>query len=238
MSDLKYKRVLLKMSGEVFEGDLESGIDGGRLMSLAKEIKELVEIGAQVGVVVGGGNIWRFRDFKEMTFLKRTSSDTMGMMATVMNSLALEAALKELGVNARAMSALPCPKAIETYTIRDAQKHMDNGEVLIFGGGTGVPHFTTDSAAALRALEMNCDVLMKATKVDFVYDKDPMEHDDALKFEEMTFQDVIEQELGVMDLTCAALCNEGGMKMLVFNLTKSGNMKRALLGEKIGTIIN
>lgn len=237
MAKLKYKRVLLKLSGEVFKGKMESGIDGGVLMSLAKEVRGLQKIGCQIGIVLGGGNIWRFRDFQHMK-LGRVTSDTMGMMATVMNALAFESALKELGADVRAMSSFPCEKAMENYLPKRAMQHMDKGRIVIFAGGTGSPFFTTDSAAALRALEMECDVLLKATKVDYVYDKDPVKHRDAKKYTKMRYQDVIEKGLGVMDLTCASLCKDGGMPMLVFNLNKKGNIEKAVKGDKIGTIIN
>ena len=237
MAKLKYKRVLLKLSGEVFKGELESGIDGEVLMGFAKEILKLQKMGTEIGIVIGGGNIWRFRDNKHLKF-DRVTSDTMGMMATVMNGLALEAALKEVGAKVRAVSSLPCEKALENYVPKRAKHHMDKGRIVIFAGGTGSPFFTTDSAAALRALEMECDVLLKATKVDFVYDKDPVKYKDAKKFTELTYQAVIEKQLGVMDMTCASLCKDGGIPMLVFNLNKKGSMESAIQGDKIGTIIN
>jgi uridylate kinase len=236
MAKLKYKRILLKMSGEVFKGRLKSGIDGDVLVALAKRVRNLQKMGCEVGIVIGGGNIWRFRDFKHLE-LGRVTSDTMGMMATVMNALAFESALKSVGADVRAVSAFPCEKAMENYVPKRAKQHLDKGRIVIFAGGTGSPYFTTDSAAALRALEMQCDVLLKATKVDYVYDKDPMKYKNAKKYEKMTFKDVIEQGLGVMDLTCASLCKGGGMPMLVFNLNKKGNIKKAVTGAKVGTII-
>ena len=233
---LKYKRVLLKLSGEVFKGDLPSGVDGDLLISFAKDIKKLQKMGTEVGIVVGGGNIWRFRDFKHLQ-LDRVTSDTMGMMATVMNSLALEAALKEVGADVRAVSSFSCEKAMENYVPKRAKHHMENGRIVIFAGGTGSPFFTTDSAAALRALEMECDVLMKATKVDYVYDKDPVKHKDAKKYAKMRYQEVIVNIVGVMVLTCASLCKDGGLPMLVFNLSKKGNIEKAVKGGQVGTII-
>ena len=237
MAKVKYKRILLKLSGEVFKGDNDYGYDAKILKALAKEVKDVQKLGCEVGIVIGGGNIWRFRDFEHLG-LPRVTSDTMGMLATVMNAMAFESALKKEGVDARAVSALACEKAVETYVPKRAQHHMDKGRVVIFAGGTGSPFFTTDSAAALRALEMGCDVLLKATKVDFVYDKDPVKHKDAKKYTKMKFQEVIENNLGVMDLTCASLCQSGKMPMIVFNLNKKGNIKRAVMGEKVGTIIN
>ena len=226
MAKLKYKRVLLKLSGEVFKGSQNSGIDGATIMDLAKRVKNLQKMKCQVGIVIGGGNIWRFRDNKHLD-LGRVTSDTMGMMATVMNALAFESAV----------SALPCEKAMENYLPKRAKHHMEQGRIVIFAGGTGSPYFTTDSAAALRALEMECDVLLKATKVDYVYDKDPMKYKNAKKYTSMKYQEVIEQGLGVMDLTCASLCKSGGLPMLVFNLNKKGNIKKAVTGGKVGTII-
>ncbi|PIR55048.1 UMP kinase [Candidatus Peregrinibacteria bacterium CG10_big_fil_rev_8_21_14_0_10_36_19] len=234
---MKYKRILLKLSGEVFKGDLDFGFDGKILKGLAQEVKKVQKLGCQVAIVIGGGNIWRYRDFKHLT-LPRVTSDTMGMLATVMNALAFESALNDEGVAARAMSSFPCESAVENYSIKKAKHHLNKGRVVIFAGGTGNPFFTTDSAAALRALEVDCDVLLKATKVDYVYDKDPVKHKDAKKFTKMSFQDVIVNGLEVMDLTCASLCESGNMPMLVFNLNKKGNIEKAVMGDKIGTIIN
>ncbi len=235
-SKLKYKRILLKLSGEVLAGKGDSPFDSKVLESLAKDVKKLQKMGCQLGIVIGGGNIWRYRDFKNLN-LERVTSDTMGMMATVMNALAFESALKKVGAKVRAVSAFPCEKAMETYLPKRAKNHLEKGYITIFAGGTGSPFFTTDSAAALRALEMECDVLMKATKVDYVYDKDPMKYKDAKKYTKLNYQDVIEQNLGVMDLTCASLCKNGGMTMLVFNLNKKGSIEKAIKGAKIGTII-
>jgi uridylate kinase len=237
MSKLKYKRVLLKLSGEVFRGNGTAPFDKSILMNLAKEVSDLQKKGCQIGLVIGGGNIWRFRDFKDLG-LGRVTSDTMGMMATVMNALAFESALKKVGADVRAVSAFPCEKAMETYLPKRSKHHLEKGRIVIFAGGTGSPFFTTDSAAALRALEMECDVLLKATKVDYVYDKDPVKHKDAKKYEKMNYSQVIEQKLGVMDLTCASLCKEGNLPMIVFNLNVKGNIEKAVKGLKIGTFIN
>lgn len=234
---LKYRRVLLKLSGEVFKGKGDDVISGEVLMDLAKDVYKLQKTGCQVGIVIGGGNIWRFRDFKNLK-LDRVTSDTMGMMATVMNALAFESALKQLGADVRAVSSFPCEKAMETYLPKRAKHHMEKGRIVIFAGGTGSPFFTTDSAAALRALEMDCDVLLKATKVDYVYDKDPMKHKNAKKYTKMSYQEVIEKGLEVMDLTCASLCKEGGLPMIVFNLNKKGNIEKAVQSGNIGTFIN
>ena len=237
MAKLKYKRILLKLSGEVFGGENGIGIDGKVLKNLAQEIKKVKALGCEIGLVIGGGNIWRYRDFKSLNF-DRVTSDQMGMLATVMNALAFEEALKAVGVKVRAVSSFPCEKALENYSIKRCRHHLEKGSVIIFAGGTGSPFFTTDSAAALRALEMNCDVLLKATKVDYVYDKDPKKHKDAKKYENLSFQEVIEKNLQVMDLTCASLCKDGDLPMLVFNLGKQGNIEKVVKGAKIGTIIN
>lgn len=237
MPKLKYKRVLLKLSGEVFKGDLDIGIDGNVLLELAKDVRKLQKMGCEIGIVLGGGNIWRYRDFKHLK-LDRVISDNMGMMATVMNALAFENALREVGADVRAVSAFPCEKAMENYLPKRAKHHMEKGRIVIFAGGTGSPFFTTDSAAALRALEMDCDILLKATKVDYVYDKDPIKYKNAKKYEKLTYQEVIEKNLEVMDLTCASLCKAGGIPMLVFNLNKKGSIEKAVMGGKIGTLIN
>lgn len=234
---IKYKKILLKLSGEVFEGEKGYGIDFQKVLDFAAEIKDVHKSGVAVGIVVGGGNIWRFRDFSNVDFLERTDSDMLGMMATVMNSVVLSSALIKQGVKSRVLSSFPCESLCETYNIKKAKQYLNDGEILIFAGGTGSPFFTTDSASALRALEMSCDVLMKATKVDFVYDKDPVKFKNAQKIESMTFEDVVKQKLGVMDLTCASLLDEGHIPMLVFNLTKKGNIKKAVKGDKIGTFI-
>jgi len=233
---LKYKRILLKLSGEVFKGEQGYGIDGKKIIEIAEAVKSLQDMGVQIGIVIGGGNIWRFRDFQHLT-LDRVTSDTMGMMATVMNALAFESALNQIGANVRAVSSFPTPRAMETYVPKRSRHHLNKGKIVIFAGGTGSPYFTTDSSAALRSLEMECDVLMKATKVDYVYDKDPALHKDAKKYTEMKYQEIIEKGLGVMDLTCASLCKEGKMPMLVFNLNKKGNIEKAITGQNIGTII-
>ncbi|MFH1218330.1 MAG: UMP kinase [Candidatus Peregrinibacteria bacterium] len=237
MAKLKYKKVLLKLSGEVFGGKGGEGIDGGVLTKLAKEVKSLQKMGCKLGIVIGGGNIWRYRDFKHLE-LGRVTSDTMGMFATCMNALAFENVLKGMGAEVRAVSAFPCEKAMENYVPKRAKHLMEDGKIVIFAGGTGSPFFTTDSAAALRALEMECDVLLKATKVDYVYDKDPMKYKNAKKYEKMSFDEVIEKNLGIMDLTCASLCKAGGMKMLVFNLNTKDSIKKAVSGGKIGTVVD
>ena len=236
-SKLKYKRVLLKLSGEVFKGDQESGVDGDKLMEIAKEVKALQKLGCELGIVIGGGNFWRFRDSNHLK-VDRVVLDSMGMMATCMNAIIFEAALKSIGCKVRAVSKFPCEMALGNYVPKLAQQYMDDGEIVIFAGGTGNPYFTTDSAAALRALEMNCDVLLKATKVDYVYDKDPVKYKDAKKYLKLDYEEILDKQLRVMDLTCASLCMDGGLPMLVFNLDKKGSIEKAVKGVKIGTVIN
>lgn len=237
MPKLKYKRILIKLSGEVFKGDKEYGFDAKVLNSFAKMLVKLQKQGVQVGVVNGGGNLWRFRDFEHLK-LDRVISDSMGMMATVMNAMALSNAINENNGKAVAMSAYPCEKAMVNYEPMRARRVLDEGNIAIFAGGTGSPFFTTDSAAALRALEVDAEVLLKATKVDHVYDKDPMKYKDAKKFAKMTYQDVIENNLGVMDLTCASLCKSGDLPMIVFNVNKKDNLEKIVQGKKVGTFIN
>jgi uridylate kinase len=244
MAKLKYKRILLKMSGEVFKGSLASGVDFGVVSDLAKRVKKVRDMGVEIGIVIGGGNIWRYRDNKASGKggsgyeLDRVTSDTMGMMATNMNALAFESVLNSIGCESVAFTAFQSPGAMKTYTVRRGRKAMRRGRVVIFGGGTGSPFFTTDSAAAMRALEMKCDVLMKATKVDYVYDKDPVRYKNAKKFTELTYDEVLKRELGVMDMTCASLCEQGGLPMLVFNLEKDGLIVKACKGAKVGTLIS
>lgn len=240
---LKYKRILLKMSGEVFKGSLASGIDYEVVVALARRVAKVRDMGVEIGIVIGGGNIWRYRDNKASGKagdsgyeLDRVASDTLGMMATNMNALAFESVLLSIGCDAVALTAFPC-RGIKTYNVWRGRRAMRRGKVVIFGGGTGSPFFTTDSAAAMRALEMQCDVLMKATKVDYVYDKDPEKHKNAKKFEKLTYREVLEKRLGVMDMTCASFCEEGKMPMLVFNLNKEGLIEKACKGGKVGTII-
>lgn len=237
MSRLKYKRILLKLSGEVFGGEKGEGIDGKVMAELAKEVYGVQKLGCQIGLVLGGGNFWRYKDFQHLK-LDRVVSDHIGMLATVMNALAFEEALKAAGADVRAVSSFPAEKALEIYNPKSARHDLDKGRIVIFAGGTGSPFFTTDSAAALRALEMDCDALLKATKVDYVYDKDPVKFKDAKKYTVLEYQEVIEKGLGVMDLTCASLCKEGKIPMLVFNLNKKGNIEKAVKGDKIGTLIN
>lgn len=237
MKKATYKRIMLKLSGEVLEGTQGSGIDFKMMQSLCKEVAALQKDGVEVVIVIGGGNFWRYRDFKD-SGLDRVASDYMGMLATIMNSAAMQGTFTNMGVKARALSAIPMQNVVESYVRDKALRYLSSGEVVICSGGTGNPFFTTDTAAALRALELHCEVLMKATKVDYVYDKDPEKNKDAHKFEQMSYEDVLKRDLGVMDLSAISLCKEEKLPIIVFNLKTPDNMRRVLNGEKVGTLIN
>ncbi|HLC75952.1 MAG TPA: UMP kinase [Candidatus Peribacterales bacterium] len=229
-----YKRIMLKLSGEALSGKGDFGLEKDALHRIAEEVVAVTKEGIEVTVTVGGGNIWRFRDQKE-SGIERTASDAMGMLATIMNAVALQAAIEALGAESRVCSAIDVPQLAEPYLRRRAVRHIQKGRIVICAGGTGNPYFTTDSAAALRALELNCDIIMKATNVDGVYDKDPKVHKDAKRYDELTLQEAIEKGLGVMDQAALSLCREQGMGVLVFDFTTSGNLFRAVKGEKVGT---
>ena len=229
-----YKRILLKLSGEVLAGEQGHGIDFDMVTNVCTYIKRVAESGVQVGLVVGGGNFWRGRSSGTMN---RTRADNMGMLATVMNSLALCEALEQLGVRARVMSAVDMQPIAEQFVARDAVKHLEDGEVVIFGCGTGCPFFSTDTAAALRAAEIEADVIFKATNVDGVYDKDPNKFADAVKYDVLTHSEVLAKGLKVMDSTAASLCRDNGIAILVFNLEDPENIIRAVNGENIGTLV-
>ena len=233
---MAYKRIMLKLSGEVFAGKKRDGIDHTSLMHVAKQIIPLTEI-AEVVVVVGGGNIWRYRDTQE-SGIERTVSDAMGMLATIMNSVALQSALESLGTQTRVLSAIDIPQLAEAFIKRRALRHLEKGRVVICAGGTGNPYFTTDSAAALRALELGCDVVLKATNVDGVYDKDPKRFRSAKLYGELTYQEAIAQNLNVMDQSAFSLCREQKLPIVVFNFFKKGALLRAAKGENIGTVVH
>jgi uridylate kinase len=235
--NVKYKRILLKLSGEVMAGNKNSGIDVDYVDNLCKEIAEVHKLGVQIGIVVGGGNIWRYRDYQK-SGIERIMSDNMGMMATVMNGSAMKNAFQKAGVDCRVMSALRVQQVAEDYFPPRAFHHLNNDRVVICVGGTGNPFFTTDSAAALRSLELECDILLKATKVDGVYTADPKKNKSAKKFDNIPYKDVLKMDLRVMDLTAVTLCKDGGMPILVFNLYKKGNIKRAVMGEELGTLVS
>lgn len=236
MAKTKYKRILLKLSGEAMLGKREYGIDPAVCDYLAQEIKELVANKIEVVIVLGGGNIFRGLS-GEKQGMKRITGEYLGMMATVMNSLALGSALTNIGVENRVQSALEMPQVCETYIRDKALSHLAKGRVVIVGAGSGHPYFTTDTAAAIRACELDCEVLFKATKVDGVYDQDPVKFPAAKKFEELGYLDVINDGLDVMDATAITLCRDNKIPILVFKLMETGNILKAAGGEKIGTII-
>ena len=231
-----YKRVLLKLSGEALVGKRSFGIDAETVSLIASEIKEVVELGVQLGVVIGGGNIFRGLE-ADVHGIERTSADYMGMLATVINSLALQSALERQGVSTRVQSAIEMKEVAEPFIQRRAIRHLEKGRVVIFAAGTGNPYFTTDTAASLRAVEIKADVIMKATKVDGVYDKDPVKDKDAQKFDRITYTDVLTRDLKVMDATAISLCRDNRLLIVVFNMQKKGNIKRAICGQPIGTTV-
>jgi len=233
---MKYKRILLKLSGEALLGN-DYNIDPKACDFVASEIKTLVEIGVEVVVVLGGGNIFRGKAAEEHG-MNRTTGDYIGMLATVMNSLALRSTLSKIGIESRVASALDMPKVCEPYVRDKALRHLEKGRVVIAAAGSGNPYFSTDTAAAIRACELNCDTVLKATKVDGVYDKDPIKFKDAIKFKELTYLDVINKKIEVMDSTAITLCMENNLPICVFELMKHGNIKRAASGEAVGTAIS
>lgn len=231
-----YKRVLLKLSGEALMGEQEFGISSDVIASYARQIKEIADLGVEVSVVIGGGNI--FRGLSGATQgVDRVTGDHMGMLATVINSLALQNSIEKLGVQTRVLTAIEMPKIAEPFIKRRAQRHLEKGRVAIFGAGTGNPYFTTDTAAALRAIEMNTEVVLKATKVDGIYDKDPVKYADAVKYETVTYTEVLNKNLKVMDATAISLCRENKLPIIVFDSLTEGNIKRVIMGEKIGTTV-
>ncbi|MCB9771146.1 MAG: UMP kinase [Candidatus Omnitrophica bacterium] len=233
-----YKSILLKLSGEAMMGKFDHGIDAEMCASLAGQIKEVVSMGVTVALVVGGGNIFRGQVASKSFGLDRSVADYMGMLATVLNGLALQNALEKIGVPTRVMSAIQMHQVAEPYIRRRAIRHLEKKRVVIFVAGTGNPFFTTDTTAALRAAEMEADVIMKATKVDGIYSADPMVDKKATKFPELKFIDVLKKKLKVMDLTAISMCMDNNVPIVVFDINKSGNIKRAVMGEKIGTIVH
>lgn len=231
-----YKRVLLKLSGEALMGSQDFGIDPDILNRVAEEISELVELGVEVGVVIGAGNIFRGKGLADAG-MDRVTGDHMGMLATVMNCLALQDAIERVGPSCRVMSALSIHQVCEDYVRRRAIRHLEKGRVVIFGAGTGNPFFTTDSAGSLRAIEIEADVLMKATKVDGVYDSDPMKNPDAKRYESLSYDDVLRDNLEVMDATAIVLCKEQNMPLRIFNLNNPGDLVRTVKDKSIGTSV-
>jgi len=238
MTDAKiaYNRILLKLSGEALAGKQGYGIDPEVITTIAEEVREIVDFGVQVALVIGGGNIFRGVAAASQG-MDRASADYMGMLATVMNSLALQDALEKAGVITRVLSAIEMQEIAEPYIRRRAVRHLEKGRVVIFGAGTGNPYFTTDTAASLRAMEIGADVILKATKVDGVYSADPAKDKTAVKFSTLTYLDVLKKGLQVMDATATSLCMDNGLPIVVFNLTQKGNIKRVVQGEEIGTIV-
>ena len=231
-----YKKILLKLSGEALMGDQEFGISSDVIASYAKQIKEIVDLGVEVSIVIGGGNIFRGISGAAQG-VDRVTGDHMGMLATVINSLALQNSIEKLGVPTRVQTAIEMPKIAEPFIKRRAQRHLEKGRVVIFGAGTGNPYFTTDTAAALRAIEMETDVVIKATKVDGIYDKDPVKFADAKKYGKVTYNEVLAKDLKVMDATAISLCRENKLPIIVFNSLIEGNLKRVIMGENIGTTV-
>ena len=231
-----YKKILLKLSGEALMGDQEFGISSEVITSYAKQIKEIIDLGVEVSIVIGGGNIFRGISGAAQG-VDRVTGDHMGMLATVINSLALQNSIEKLGVPTRVQTAIEMPKIAEPFIKRRAQRHLEKGRVVIFGAGTGNPYFTTDTAAALRAIEMETDVVIKATKVDGIYDKDPVKYPDAKKYQTVTYNEVLAKDLKVMDATAISLCRENRLPIIVFNSLIEGNLKRVVMGEHIGTTV-
>ena len=235
MGKCAYKRVMLKVSGEALSGENGFGFDFETVGRIAREVKSLVDMGVEVGLVVGGGNIWRGRAGEGMD---RTTADHMGMLATCINALALQDALEGIGVLTRVQTAIEMKEIAEPFIRRRAVRHLEKGRVVIFGAGSGNPYFSTDTAAALRAAEIDADVILLAKNVDGVYDKDPNKFADAKKYDKLTYMEVIEQGLQVMDTTATTLCIDNNIPILVFGISDEGNIKRAIQGEKIGTIVS
>ncbi len=231
-----YKKILLKLSGEALMGEQEFGISSEVIASYSKQIKEIVDLGVEVSIVIGGGNIFRGLSGAAQG-VDRVTGDHMGMLATVINSLALQNSIEKLGVPTRVQTAIEMPKIAEPFIKRKAQRHLEKGRVVIFGAGTGNPYFTTDTAAALRAIEMNTDVVIKATKVDGVYDKDPVKYPDAKKYTTVSYNEVLAKDLKVMDATAISLCRENKLPIIVFDSLVEGNLKKVIMGEQIGTTV-
>ena len=237
MAESKYKRVLLKISGEALLGDEGHGIDPGITASVAAQIKEVIEMGVEMAVVVGGGNFWRGTS-ASANGMDRNTADHIGMLATIMNAMGLQNALEKIGVFTRVQTAISMQEVAEPFIRRRAVRHLEKKRVVIFAGGTGNPYFTTDTAAALRALEINAEIIFKATKVDGVYDKDPLKHKDAKKHDKLSYIEVLNKNLRVMDSTAISLCRENNLPIIVFDLTMPGNIKGVIMGKKIGTLVS
>jgi len=232
-----YKRVLLKLSGEALGGQNQSGINSEAILAIAKEIKDAYESGVEIAIVVGGGNIWRGKTGEQIG-MERSSGDYMGMLATIMNALAVQNALELIGVDSRVMTSLQVPQVAEPYIRKRAIRHMEKGRVVIFGGGTGLPYFSTDTTSAVRAAEIKADVILMAKNgTDGIYDKDPNKHADAKKYDNLTFSQILDQKLEVMDNTAAALCMDNDIDLVVFDMNEKGNIKKAVNGKVKGTTV-
>ncbi|PKN97568.1 MAG: UMP kinase [Chloroflexi bacterium HGW-Chloroflexi-4] len=236
MQELRYHRILLKLGGESLSGDSGTGIDATQALEIAGRIKEVRELGVDVAIVIGAGNLWRGKVGLEMG-MDQATADYMGMLGTIMNALGLMDALEHQGVVTRVMTSIEMRTVAEPYIRRRAIRHLEKGRVVVFGGGTGNPYFSTDTAAALRAMEIDADVLIKATKVDGVYDSDPKKNPDAIKFEELSYIETLNRRLEVMDSTSITMCMEHKLPILVLNLWDRGALKKALYGEKVGTLV-
>jgi uridylate kinase len=231
-----YHRILLKLSGESLQGPQGFGIDGGTVHAIAKELREVHKLGVQIAVMVGGGNI--FRGARQKGFeIDRATGDYMGMLATVLNALALQDALEKVGVHTRVQSAIEMHQVCEPFIRRRATRHLEKARIVIFAAGTGNPYFSTDTAAALRAMEIKADVILKATRVDGIYSADPEKETDAKFFAEISYREVLNQNLKVMDATAISLCMDNGMPIVIFNMHKPGNIRRAVLGERVGSTV-
>lgn len=233
---MKYKRILLKLSGESLMGEKQFGIDNNRLDSYAQQIKQIQDAGVEVAIVIGGGNIFRGVQAEEGG-MDRTHGDYMGMLATMINSMALQAALEKAGIQTRLQSAIEMREIAEPYIRRKAVRHLENGRVVIFGAGTGNPYFTTDSAASLRAIEINADVILKGTRVDGIYTADPEKDKSAVKYDNISFTEVYNKGLQVMDMTAFTLCKENDLPIIVFDMDTPGNLLKVVTGEEVGTLV-
>lgn len=235
---LPYKRIMLKLSGEALMGDFDYGIDSARIMQYADQICEIVKLdGVELAIVIGGGNIFRGRDAASIG-IDKASGDYMGMLATVMNGIALQTVLEKQGLYTRLVSALRMEQVAEPYIRRRVVRHLEKGRIVIFAAGTGSPHFTTDTAAALRAVEINADIILKATRVDGIYTADPEKDANARRYEHVSFTEAIQQKLNVMDMTAFTLCQENGLPIIVFDMNREGNLRRVVQGEQVGTLVN
>ncbi len=234
---MKYKRILLKLSGESLMGDSEYGINSKMLTQYANEIDAIIKKGIEIAVVIGGGNIYRGTQSEGAGF-DRVQGDYMGMLATIINGMALQSALESLEIQTRLLTAIRMEQVAEPYIRRKAMRHLQKGRVIIFGGGTGNPYFTTDTAAALRAIEIEADVILKGTRVDGIYTADPEKDTSATKYDSITFDEVLRKKLSVMDLTALTLCQENNLPIKVFNMNKKGNLGKVCNGDKVGTLVN